>query len=204
MFESFKRGTNAIVKFVNRAGVNSNRAVAALAPQEERLCFLSSVRFCASQGYSLSPFSEASQRLNKTRFLTLPKGMSFRQADKKDVAIYDLNADAFINPVVAPQNLEIHKLVYRNTENKAVLLFHPKWAFLHFARKRDLDFSVFPALEKQIGSYAVCKAEDLPRFLPTCALVFINNIGALSMGETLAQALERIELLEWICWQNQS
>ncbi len=82
MLESFKRATNAVVSLVNRAGVNNSRAVSALAPQEERLSFLAAVHRCASLGFSLGSLSEASLRISKTRFLTLPDCLSFPQADK--------------------------------------------------------------------------------------------------------------------------
>lgn len=202
MLESFKRVTNAVVGLVNRAGVNNSRAVAALAPQEERISFLSSVRRCGSQGFSLGSLSEASLRITKTRFLTIPKGLIFSLADKKDVVVYDLNADAFVSQVEAPTNLEIHKLVYRSTNHKALLLCHPKWTFRLFSGGRNLDYSSFPALENMIGEVEVGEVEALVQLLSTHSLIFIRNIGLLSLGETLDQALERVELLEWICWQN--
>lgn len=204
MLESFKRATNAVVNLVNRAGVNNSRAVSALAAQEERLSFLAAVHRCASLGFSLGTLSEASLRISKTRFLTLPNGLSFPQADKNDVAVYDLNANSFINRVESPLNLEIHKLIYKSSAHKATLLCHPKWAFRLFSRGADLDYSSFPILESKIGQLAVSKVEDLEQLISTHTVFFIPNIGILSLGETLDQALERIELLEWISWQNQS
>lgn len=204
MFDSFKRATNAIVSLVNRAEANNNRAVATLVPQGVIFHFLSVVNHCANRNFVLRSLSEASVLLSKSRFLTLARNVSFADAEKSDIIIFDLKSKNIINHVNCPQNLDLHRLVYTHSSFEAVLLCHPKYAMHHFVENKALDFSLLPILESKIGPVAICDVQDLVDFVSDHTVIFVRNIGILSLGETLDQSYERIELLEWICWQNQN
>ncbi len=203
MFETFKRATNSIVGLVNRAGINNNRAVTALASQETQLNFLGATHRCANRDFVLGSLSEASVLLNKSRFLTLAGGISLADAEKSDIVVFDVKSKNFINNVQGPQNLDLHRLVYTHSSSEAVLLCHPKLSIRHLEKNRSLDFSLLPSLESRIGPISACDVRDLVDFVSDHTVIFVREVGILSLGATLDQSLERIEFLEWICWQNQ-
>ncbi len=203
MFDSFKRATISIVNLVNRVGTNSNRAVSVLATQEAQLNFLAAAHRCANRDFVLGSLSEASVLLNKSRFLTLARGVGLADGEKSNIVLFDLKNKNIINQGEGPQNLDLHRIAYTHSGFEAMLICHPKYAIHHFVENLALDFSLLPILESRIGPVAVCEVSDLANFVSDHTMIFVRDVGIISLGETLDQSLERVEFLEWICWQNQ-
>jgi ribulose-5-phosphate 4-epimerase/fuculose-1-phosphate aldolase len=203
MLEPYKRVTNAIVGLVNRAEGGNTRAVATLASKQVQNAFLQAAQRCARSGFVLGTLSEASLRLTRSRYLTLAGGTSLTEAGVEDIAILELKGGAALNGVTPPLHPEIHSLVYSRTEHDALFLCQPAYAMFWLTSGRALDFSILPALERQVGRISICQQPDLEGALPASDLVLIIGQGVLSLGRSLDDALDRVEALEWICRQNQ-
>lgn len=202
IFDTFKRATNTVVGLVNRAGVNNNRAVAALAPQEVQANFLAATHRCANRDFVIGSLSEASVLFSRSRFLTLARGVGLADGEKSDIVLFDIKSNRIINHGGEPQNLGLHRLIYTHSSFESVLLCHPKYSIRNLAKKQELDFSLLPSVESKIGQVVTCELGDLEKSVSNHTVIFVRDVGVLSLGNTLDQALERIELLEWICWQN--
>lgn len=202
MFESYKRATNAIVSFVNRAGLGNKRAATVLVSVEVKKRFLGAVHHLGQRSLVLGSFSEISTRVGNSWMLAVGAGSSFTDAQEEDLAILDLKTDTEYTDVPAPRHVSIHKLVYSETQHQVVLLSHPRYAIQLLNQHLQPDFSTLPAAQELIGQFTTCSLENLSTALHASNIILVEGIGLLSLGTGLQQVVDRVEALDWISWMS--
>ena len=190
------------MRWINKFRPTSRGSFNALAPRGVQEDFKQALQYAGMKPFVLDPLAEASLRYADTYILSTKPRMHFLKADKDEFGIFLLNKEYSVNNVDPPTHFEWHKRIYRCSDSRAILLCHPQQAIMLWQKGLALDFSIFPSIEGEIGGFAIHQEADFDVQVRENRLLLVPDVGLFSYAEDLIQAVQQVELLEWICSVN--
>ncbi len=138
--------------------------------------------------------------------LITPSGLDKGRIDAEQIGIISFSGEN-LTPSLKPSiETEMHIRVYQNrTDIKAVVHAHPVISSSFAASEKEINTSLIAESRAVIGkpvraSYAFMGSPELATIVARAAneanTVLLTNHGVLSVGQTLLQAFDRIEVLE--------
>jgi L-fuculose-phosphate aldolase len=145
-------------------------------------------------------------RLDNSRIAITRSGINKGDVTEHDIIIVDNNGNKLEGKGKASSELKIHLLAYNNRADlKAVVHCHPIYATAFATSKLDFTQPVFPEVILTIGPVPLCKygtpsTEELPNSMKPHIqhswAMLLENHGAVTFGEDIASAYNRMEKLE--------
>lgn len=201
MLETYKRLTNQLVGLVNNQQRLGKKTREAFASREVRKNFLEAVRLLADRSFCAGVLSEASLRLMGGKVLATVNGTFFPAIKEDRLGIFALASEWTMEGQEPPPHLNWHRLVYANTDAKAVIFCQPAAAtLLAYRRVEPLAQALTDAVQA-IGGYALVEADDaaMQQKLNEVKLLALPGYGVLCWGDDLMQAAARVEAFERLC-----
>jgi len=145
------------------------------------------------------------------RYLILPFGLHWSEARASDVIVFDESGATLEGEGVVELSAQcIHAPVHRITGARVVLHTHQTWALALNLLKNN---RLLPASQTAAYFYGHVAYDDtyagtadtleegerLARLIGNNQVLFMKNHGVMVVGETVAQAYERIYKLERVC-----
>jgi ribulose-5-phosphate 4-epimerase/fuculose-1-phosphate aldolase len=202
LLKSYQKITHSLVSWINRFRPTSRGSFNALAPRGVQEEFKQALQYAGTKPFVLDPLAEASLRYADAYILSTKSEMHFLAAKKEDIGIFLLKKDYSVNNIDPPVHFEWHKRIYRSSIARAILLCHPQQTILLWKQGIPLDFSVFPSIEHKICDFSIYQEAEFDEQVREHGLIFVPDVGLFSYADDLIQAVQQVELLEWICSVN--
>ncbi len=201
MLETYKRLANQLVGIVNTQQRLGKKTREAFASREVRKGFLEAVRLLADQSFCAGVLSEASLRLMKGKVLATVNGTFFPAMKEDRLGVFALASEWSMEGQVPPLHLNWHRLVYANTDARAVILCQPSAATLLAQRRVEPLVQALVDAADAIGGYALVEAEDaaMQAKMGGVKLLALPGYGVLCWGDDLMQAIARAQAFERLC-----
>jgi ribulose-5-phosphate 4-epimerase/fuculose-1-phosphate aldolase len=201
MLETYKRLANQLVGVVNNQQRMGKKTREAFASREVRKGFLEAVRLLADQSFCAGILSEASLRVAGGKVLATVNGAFFPAMKEDRLGIFALVSDWAMEGQVPPLHLNWHRLVYANTDARAVVLCQPAAATLLAHRRVEPLAQVLVDAADAIGGYALVEADDaaMQAKMDAVKLLALPGYGVLCWGDDLMQAIARVQAFERLC-----
>ena len=190
------------MRWINKFRPTSRGSFNALAPRGVQENFTDALQYAGTKPFVLDSLAEASLRYADAYILSTKPEMHFLEAKKEDIGIFLLNKAYSVNNVDPPVYFEWHKRIYRSSHARAILLCLPQETILVWKKGISLDFSVFPSIEEKIGGFSIAQEADFDVQIRENRLMLVPDVGLFSYADDLIQAVQQVELLEWICSVN--
>lgn len=164
-------------------------------------------RLMHQRNYLAARDGNVSVRIGSKRILVTPSGARKGFMSAKDMVLCDLDG----NPVPGETNKPstetmMHTLIYQERPDvNAVVHAHPPCAIAHTIAGIGLDKPLMPEVFCELGEIATIpyttpgtrEVPDTLREHLTCRVALVmERHGSITMGETLWQAYDRLEILE--------
>lgn len=203
MLAAYKNLVWTIVKLVNapRGYTYTQQRDMLLLKPEQRSEFIDAAKSVVARQLALGALGELSWRLSTHQMAITGQNCNLAYLTKTDIVICSALADN--SSQAAARYVDWHRLIYRRTAAQSVLLCHPKHAFI-LANASWLPLpDITPEISKMIGEVALLRPDDLseanlPEFASKCNAILIPQTGALVWGDSLANAIDRAEALEYL------
>jgi len=201
MLETYKRLANQLVGVVNNQQRMGKKTREAFASREVRKGFLEAVRLLADQSFCAGVLSEASLRLAGGKVLATVDGAFFAAMKEDRLGVFALASEWSMEGQVPPLHLNWHRLVYANTDARAVILCQPSAATLLAHRRVEPLAQVLVDAADAIGGYALVEADDaaMQAKMDAVKLLALPGYGVLCWGDDLMQAIARVQAFERLC-----
>jgi ribulose-5-phosphate 4-epimerase/fuculose-1-phosphate aldolase len=145
------------------------------------------------------------------RFLILPFGLHWSEARASDMVVFDEAGNTLEGDAIVERSAQcIHAPIHRITGARVVLHTHQTWALalnmlennrLVSASQTAAFFHGRVAYDDNYAGTAGTpeEGERLARLTGDKSVMFMKNHGVLVIGETVAQAYQRLYFLERVC-----
>ncbi len=159
------------------------------------------------RGYIAARDGNVSCRIGDNRLLVTPSGCRKGFLDPSDMVLCDLDGAAVRGEKGRPSTeMMMHVAVYHERDDvNAVVHAHPPHAIAHTVAGVSLSLALMPEVFCELGEivtipYTTPGTPEVPERLREpikshCALVMERH-GSITTGATLAQAYDRLEILE--------
>jgi L-fuculose-phosphate aldolase len=157
-------------------------------------------------GFMPGTSGNLSIRLDQERLLVTPTGFSKFLLTPADMVIVDLQGRQLEGSRKVTSELSMHLAVYRHRDDVgAVIHSHPPIATAFACAGRGLEQMLCQEAVMTIGVVPLAKyattgtsevAESLTPFLPFHVAILMANHGAVSYGDTLLKAFQKMETVE--------
>lgn len=143
-----------------------------------------------------------SLRLNGSMLITA-SGSALGSLCRRDIVTVDIKSGRWPGSRSPSSELPLHRLIYRTSAAKAVVHCHPPLVNAYFCIYPDLRYLTFesryylgevPVVRQK--TLTVTRPEQVIAAMKNNGLVVIRNHGVFSRADSLAAALERVEILE--------
>lgn len=202
MYDTYKRITNSLVNWISHVrsgGRGFNESLVSRAIQSR---FLESIIYGASKSFVLDSLAEMSIRYSPSNILTVGSNVILQNITADDLSVHSVNKEIIIKGSAYPNHINLHKQIYTNSDSKAVLLCHPHNVFVLYHKKKTPDFSTFPEALQMAGGFSVTSPNDFSTEIKNNQLLFIPEIGLFSHAHDLVDAINQVEVFEWLCSIN--
>jgi len=144
-----------------------------------------------------------SARTGENKILITATGTSLGSLNSAEIIEVDLDNQEQLKGKQLTSEFPLHRLIYKNLANKAVIHCHPALSNGYFAVCSDLKALTFetklylgniPVIEQETP--AVTNPQAVVEALKNNSLVFLKNHGVVSIGADFREALHLIEVLE--------
>lgn len=202
---AYKNITLAIVNMVNAprsSSYNQYLQKILLKPAQQKQ-FIDTAKMITDHGLALGVLGELSVRLTAQQLVITAQGSHLAHLSESDLVTCSISPGK-PGEAAAP-HLDWHRLIYRETPAESVLLCHPPYALtLANAAKLPLQ-EIAPEMREAIGGVTLIKAPDLSEAtLAESArqnhAILLPQQGALIWGDSIANALSRVEALEFVSY----
>ncbi|MEM7333913.1 MAG: class II aldolase/adducin family protein [Chloroflexota bacterium] len=192
LIKNYSRITNNLVHRVNETRGLGRRTRDSLIPKKERLAFIEAVQLTTQQGLTASLMSEATIRLKIAgHIMGIKPNVWVSQIDENDLFI--ATGNRIIEGNKLPTHFHLHQQLYQYHSNiKAVLLSQPAAAMAFLAGGN------VPAVKIQGLNISIC-FDSIMNFTATTDALFVENIGLITVGESIQMAAARADALNRIC-----
>ncbi|MQA03712.1 MAG: class II aldolase/adducin family protein [Streptosporangiales bacterium] len=137
-----------------------------------------------------------------------PSGVDYRACAPESVCVIDLDGNVVDGDLRPSTEVPMHTTVYQEMDVQAVVHTHPL-----YASTISVTMDELPAIHYmvallggpvRVAPYAIYGSEELARNSVTGmagghTAVILQNHGATTVGDSLAQAYTRSQYLEWMC-----
>lgn len=157
------------------------------------------------RGHVVASDGNLSIRLDENRILATPTGAAKGRLHENDLAITDLQG-ASLNGIKASSELKMHLLVYAEREDvKAVCHAHPPHGTAFAVANLSIDEPVLSEVILTLGCVPLTRygtpsttelTDALKPFVRHHNALLLANHGAVTYGDNLWQAFDRMETLE--------
>lgn len=140
--------------------------------------------------------------------LITPSGMAYADLTPPDLPMVDVDGRVLSTGTPPPSSeVPLHLGIYRSTDAKAVVHTHSPWATA-LGLVRDELPSVHYAIRAlggpvRVAGYATFGSAELADEVATAMegrqAALMRNHGAVAIGQSIGQAMEHAEKLEWLC-----
>lgn len=174
--------------------------------KNERREVASFMRRLYKQGLTTTSGGNISVRISEDIILLTPSSTDKGRMKWREVGILNILGENLTPGLKPSMEYEMHLLIYRKMkEVKAVIHAHPVFASSFTALKSnirtDLTAEAYAVLGEPLTvPYALMGTAELAKLVSESALcscvLLLENHGVLTIGESLLQAFDRIEVLE--------
>jgi L-fuculose-phosphate aldolase len=174
--------------------------------QKERELIIEHCQRMLKDGLTVGTSGNISVRVGEHIAIT-PSGVDYEALAPEDICVITLHGEHVDGPQTASTEVPMHTVVYQFTDALAVVHTHPVYAtvvgtLLHEIPRIHYMLALLGG-PVRVAPYAPFGTEKLAR---NCIVamkdrygVLLQNHGATTYGETLAQAYSRSIYLEWLC-----
>ena len=162
--------------------------------------------YLGSQRFHVALAGNISARVAADRFLCSRHGADVGALRQADRVLCDLDGNTLEGEGRPTSESNMHRAAYRlRPDVNAVVHAHPPTATGFAAAGVELDVIQLPEMLVLLGPVALVPyatpgtqelADNLSRFLPTHDAFLLENHGALTVGDTVRQAANRMDLVE--------
>ena len=145
-------------------------------------------------------------RLSEDRLLATPTGVCKGMLRAEDLLICDLAGEKLCGERECTSELAMHLTIYRlRPDVKSVVHAHPPVATGFAAAGRALDMALLPEVVITLGSVPLADyglpgtpalTEGMLPYIPKYDALLMANHGAVSYGDDVLQAFQRMEIVE--------
>ncbi len=199
MFETYKKITNSLVNWISHVRSGSRGYNRSIVPRAIQSKFLESIKYGASKPFVLDSLVEMSIRYSPSNILTVGSDVILQNITADDLSVQLLKKATIITGSPSLNHIDFHKQIYFNSVSKAVLLCHPQNVFVLYHKKISPDFSIFPDSMQITGGFSVTSPDDFSAEIKNHHLLLIPEIGLFSHANELVDAINQVEVFEWIC-----
>lgn len=164
-------------------------------------------RLMHQRGYIAAGDGNVSVRIGDRRILVTPSGARKGFLSPKDMVLCDLDGAPVRGEKGRPSSeTMMHTLIYRERpEINAVVHAHPPCAIAHTIAGVGLDSPLMPEVYCELGEivtipYTTPTTTEVPdklrEYLSCRVALIMERHGSITMGDTLAKAYDRLEVLE--------
>lgn len=180
-------------------------AVMTYEPQRELLCQVGKLLY--DRGYAAANDGNLSLRVAADRLLVTPSGVSKGRMTPEMLLVTDLEGTVLEGDRHPSSELKMHLAVYRGRADvNAVVHAHPAVATAFAVCRQGLEAPCLAELVVGLGgvpctpSFAMLSTDEVPEsivpYLPAHNALLLANHGAITWGEDLWQAFDRLETVE--------
>lgn len=158
------------------------------------------------KGYIVAGEGNFSVRLDENRILTTPSGLGKGFLNPEDLVVVDPRGNHLAGARKASSELPMHLEIYRSRPDaRAVCHTHAPYALSFAVNRRPLDTALMPEAVVMLGAvlvvpYATPSTQEVPDnlsgALKNANAFLLANHGVVTVGETLAEAFDRMEAVE--------
>ncbi|MDF1520317.1 MAG: class II aldolase/adducin family protein [Brevefilum sp.] len=130
MLDSYKKITNGLVNWISRVGSASRGLNDSLVSKDVQTKFLESVKYAGSKAFVLDSLAEMSTRHSQSYFLVVGPNMQLQNIKAGDIILHSIDKDWTSADHTNSRHIDLHKQIYQHTGSRAVLLCHPRCAYI--------------------------------------------------------------------------
>ena len=199
MLKQFQRATWKVVDLVNSPRKAQKITRSAFASRVIFDQYFDAAKVVDRKDFCAGSLSEMSMRVGGGKFMINPLDISFGFLDKEALLFPGIEKISPDMESELPKHAAWHQMIYKNTSAAAALLCQPQNLMTVAARKqlpppgilKDADALIKQlVLEEQIEEDSIEEKNGM-RLIPF--------IGIFLWGQTLAQLIDRVEILERVC-----
>jgi L-fuculose-phosphate aldolase len=156
-------------------------------------------------GLTTTSGGNISLRVSDERIVITPSATDKGEMHWSEVGIMSLDGENLTPDLKPSIESEMHLAIFRKHDVKAIVHAHPVFATSFTAMKRKIDTNLTAEACAILGdplfvSYALMGTKELAEIVSEnisgSDILLLENHGILSVGSTLLQAFDRIEVLE--------
>ncbi|MCA9898370.1 MAG: class II aldolase/adducin family protein [Ardenticatenaceae bacterium] len=201
MLETYKHLTNSLVNRVNAQRGMNNRLRDAVLPRGVRKSFVQLAKLAAERQLAVGILAEASQRVPGNKFAITAVHTWFANIEETNLAVAALNENWQLTSDQLPAQAEWHRIIYKNTPAKAILLSQPVAGTAVANQPELLNMNVLSAVAGSVGHFASCLAEadQIAQVAAHNQVLLVPNVGLLTWANSLEEAIAFTETVNRMC-----
>jgi ribulose-5-phosphate 4-epimerase/fuculose-1-phosphate aldolase len=201
MLKQFQRATWKVVDLVNSPRKTQKITRSAVASRVIFNQFLGAARIADGKNYFAGSLGEMSMRASGGKILINSKNIPFSMLDEETLLLAGSKQGQPDEELELPNHIDWHRLVYQYSEAAAVMLCQPRYLMYLANRLESPSKGILKDADALIAQLAITPETKITEesIRTGSDILLIPFIGVLLWGQTLAQLIDRLEILERVC-----
>ena len=201
MLKQFQQATWKVVNLVNspnKAQKITRNAVASRVIFDQ---YMAAVKTVDAKQFCAGSLTEMSVRVGGGKFMVNPCGIPFDLLNTESLLFAGIDKLIPNLETGLPKHAGWHQMIYKSTAAEAVLLCQPKNLMAVVNKRQKIPQGILKdadALIAQIIPFSEEKIKE-ENIKGDDGILMIPSVGILLWGQTLAQLINQVEMLERIC-----
>lgn len=201
MLKRFQQATWKVVNLVNSPRKAQKITRSAVASRVIFDQYLDAVKILDARYFCAGSLSEMSMRVGGGKFMINPTGIPFSLLDKESLifpGIEKISQD--MEPELA-RHTDWHRMIYKHSNATVVLLCQPQSLMTAAAGKQLPPPGILKDADDLVKQLIIVPQEKFTEesIKEENGMRLIPSVGILLWGQTLAQLIDRVEILERLC-----
>ncbi len=199
MLKQFQQATWKVVDLVNSPRKAQKITRSAVASRVIFDQYLDAVKVMDRKCFCAGSQSEMSMRVGGGKFMINPSGISFSLLDKEELLFPGIEKISSDLESELPKHVVWHQMIYQHTSASVALLCQPQNLMAVAVEKKLPPLGILKDADTLISRLALEEKFEGESLKEENGMRLIPFIGVLLWGQTLAQLIDRVEILERVC-----
>jgi len=201
MLKRFQQATWKVVNLVNSPRKAQKITRSAVASRVIFDQYLDAVKIMDARHFCAGSLSELSMRVGGGKFMINPAGIPFSLVDKESLIFPGIEKISQDMAADLPRHADWHQMIYMHTNAAAVLLCQPQNLMVVAVKNTKPSPGILKDADDLIGQLIIVPQEKFveENIKEETGMRLVPSVGILLWGQTLAQLIDRVEILERVC-----
>ena len=201
MLKQFQQATWKVVNLVNSPRKAQKITRNAVASRVIFDYYLAAVKIIDAKQFCAGSLTEMSVRVSGGKFMVNPSGIPFNLLNTESLLFAGIEKVIPGSETELPKHAAWHQMIYKNTSAEAVLLCQPKNLMAVVNKKQEIPQGILKDADALIEQIILFSEERIKEenIKSNDGILVIPFVGILLWGQTLAQLIDQVEMLERVC-----